>query len=78
MAARSQVIHNGKLYYSMTASARLLGTTVSKLRQAMIPEGLEWTNIRVNGPIWISADSLESYRRRKLQFQKKVVICKAV
>lgn len=31
----------------------------------MIPEGLEWTNFRVNGRIWISAASINAYMDRQ-------------
>ncbi len=31
----------------------------------MEPEGLEWTNFRVNGPIWISAKSIAAYTSRQ-------------
>lgn len=65
MAGKTQLMHEGKLYYSVAATARLLGTTTQKLRQLMIPEELEWANFRVNGPIWISAESVASYLRRK-------------
>jgi hypothetical protein len=65
MAAKTQMMHEGKLYYSMSAAARLLGTTTTKLKVIMIPEGFEWANFRVNGPIWISAESIASYTRRK-------------
>lgn len=66
MAAKTQVMHEGKLYYSVAAAAKLLGTTSPKLKQIMVPEGFEWTNFRVNGPIWISAESIVSYMRRKV------------
>ncbi|MFA7399645.1 MAG: hypothetical protein WCZ98_04095 [Sideroxydans sp.] len=65
MAAKNQVVHEGKIYYSMAATARLLGTTTTKVKQLIVPEGLEWTNIRVNGPIWIGAESIASYLKRK-------------
>jgi hypothetical protein len=65
MAVKTQLMHEGKLYYSVAATARLLGTTTPKLRQLIIPEGLEWANFRINGPIWISAESVASYLRRR-------------
>lgn len=47
MAVKTQKMHEGKLYYSMPAAARLLGTTTPKLKQLLIPEGFEWANFRV-------------------------------
>jgi len=60
----SQIIHDGQQYYSLAASARLLGTSVANLKKIMVKEGLDWTNLRVNGPLWISAESINSYLRR--------------
>jgi len=65
MSVRNQKVHEGKIYYTVAATARLLGTTAPKVRQLMIPEGLEWTNFRVNGQVWISAESITAYLRRK-------------
>lgn len=65
MATKSQMMHEGKLYYSIAATAGLLGTTAPKVKQLMVPEGLEWANFRVNGPIWISAESIAAYSRRR-------------
>jgi len=65
MAAKTQIVHEGKIYYSVSATARLLGTTTTKLKQIIAVEGFEWQNFRVNGPIWIGAESINSYMRRK-------------
>lgn len=65
MAVKTQKMHEGKLYYSMPAAARLLGTTTPKLKQLLIPEGFEWANFRVNGPIWVSAESIAGYLSRR-------------
>ncbi len=65
MAAKTQVIHEGTLYYSMSAAARLLGTTTTKLKQIIEPEGIEYRNFRVNGPLWVSAQDIASYLRRR-------------
>lgn len=64
MATKNQITHEGKLYYSMPAAARLLGTTTTKLKQIIEPEGIEYCNIRVNGPIWVSAHDIAGYLRR--------------
>lgn len=64
---KQQTIHEGKLYYSVAHSAAKLGTTVTKLKQSMIEMELEWTNFRENGPIWISAQSIVDYAKRRDQ-----------
>lgn len=65
MAIKNQIIHDGKVFYSVKATAKLLGTTTTKIKQIMIPDGLEWTNFRVNGAIWISASSVNAYIDRQ-------------
>jgi hypothetical protein len=65
VAAKTQMMHEGKLYYSMPAAAKLLGTTTTKLKQIIEPEGIEYCNFRVNGPLWVSAQDLVSYLRRR-------------
>lgn len=67
MVARTQMMHEGKLYYSMPAAARLLGTTTTKLKQIIGPEGIEYCNFRVNGPLWVSALGLANFLRRRDQ-----------
>ncbi len=67
MAVKTQMMHEGKLYYSMPAAAKLLGTTTTQLKQIIEPEGIEYCNFRVNGPIWVSATDLANYLRRRDQ-----------
>lgn len=62
MLAKSLILHDGRLFYSVSAAAKLLGTSPAKLRKL---EGLEWENFKANGKLWISAESVE--RRLKLQ-----------
>ena len=59
------VKYEGKLYYSVHTVARLLGTTNGNVKKMMVPEGLEWMNFRVNGPIYISAESFNAYEERR-------------
>lgn len=65
LVKKTQMMHEGKLYYSMSAAAKLLGTTTTKLKQIISPEGIEYCNFRVNGPLWVSASDLASYLRRR-------------
>lgn len=67
MLAKTQMMHEGKLYDSMPAAARLLGTTTAKLKQIIGPEGIEYCNFRVNGPLWLSAQDLAGYLHRRDQ-----------
>lgn len=65
--AKSSIIHEGKLFYSVSAVAKLIGTTPEKVRQLVNREGLEWANFRVNGPIWVEADGVHEYLRCKYE-----------
>jgi hypothetical protein len=67
MAAKTQKLHDGKLFYSMPAAARLLGTTTTKLKQIIGPEGIEYCNFRVNGALWVNALDIANYLRRRDQ-----------
>lgn len=69
MATKTQMMHDGKLYHSMPAAARLLGTTTTKLKQIIEPEGIECCNFRVNGTLWVNAQDLASYLRRRDQMK---------
>lgn len=64
MSGKQKVTHEGKLYYSVPLVAKLLGTTATKVRGLMLAEGLEWMNFKINGPIYISADSYNAYLLR--------------
>jgi hypothetical protein len=67
VASKTQMMHEGKLYYSMSAAAKLLGTTTTKLKQIIVPEGIEYCNFRLNGPLWVNALDLANYVRRRDQ-----------
>lgn len=67
MAVKTQMLHEGKLYYSMPAAARLLGTTTTKLKQIIGPEAIEYCNFRINGPLWVNAQDIANYVRRRDQ-----------
>lgn len=64
-------MHEGKLYYSMPAAARVLGTTPTKLKQLIEPEGIEYRNFRVNGVLWVNAQDILSHLRRRDHKAKK-------
>lgn len=66
-AKKQHTVHKGKLYYSMTLTAAMLNTTTTKLKQIMVAEGLDWANFRINGPIWISAESVVAWKARRGQ-----------
>jgi hypothetical protein len=64
---KKNVLFEGKLYYSVVAAAKIIGTTSTKLKKIMTSVGLEVENFRVNGPLWISTESLVAYQKRQDQ-----------
>jgi hypothetical protein len=65
MSANKKVIHGGKTYYSVGATARILSTTANKVREMMGRGDLEWTQFRVNGRLLITAESIVGYKNRQ-------------
>jgi hypothetical protein len=65
--ARPKIIHEGKTYYAVGATARLLGTNTLKVKQLMSDGSLEWSNLRMNGPLYISEASILGYQRKQLE-----------
>ncbi len=63
--AKNTIMHEGKRYYSVSTVAKLLSTTPGKVRELINHEGFEWSNFRANGPIWVGADAVDVYLRRK-------------
>ncbi len=65
MAAKPQIVHEGKLYYSLPAAARLLGTTTTKLKQIIGPEGRTCTIVLVGASTanrkWINHEIIKSW-----------------
>ena len=65
MMQKKTITREGKLYYSLTTAAKTLGITSVTLNKLISSEGLEWSNFRENGPIWISVQSIKAYRGRQ-------------
>ena len=65
MKAKDKIVHEGKAYYTVAATARLLATTAAKVREKMGRGELEWVQLQTNGQLYISAESIVSYEKRK-------------
>ena len=57
--------HDGKLYMTVSEAAKSLKTTATKIRALMGSEDLYWTQLRTNGKLWVSAESVADYKRQK-------------
>jgi hypothetical protein len=51
----------GQLYYSVSITAKMLGTSPGKVRKLMGDGTLEWNQSRLNGRILVSAESVKRY-----------------
>ena len=56
---------DGVLYYSVTEAANSLRTTPTRIRSLMGSRELEWTQLRVNGQLMVSAESILAFKRRQ-------------
>jgi hypothetical protein len=65
--ARPKILRDGKTYYTVGAAAKLLRTNTLKVKQLMGDGSLEWSNLRVNGPLYISEASILAYQRKQLE-----------
>jgi hypothetical protein len=63
--AKNKVLHGGAVYYSVAGAAQKLATTQAKVREMMGLGELDWSQLRVNGPLLIPAQSLEARMRAK-------------
>lgn len=60
-----KILHQGNAYYSVGDAARYLGTTATKVRQMMGDGSLEWAQLRTNGRLLITAESLAKKKSLK-------------
>lgn len=62
-----KIVHKGKTYYSQAEAARYLGTTTLKVREMMADSSLESEQLRVNGRILITAESLVNKKYARIE-----------
>jgi hypothetical protein len=67
---RPRIIRDGKTYHTVGAAAKLLRTNTMKIKQLMGDGTLEWSNLRVNGPLYISEASILAYKTKQLELKR--------
>jgi hypothetical protein len=67
---RPRTVRDGKTYHTVGAAAKLLRTNTMKVKQLMGDGTLEWSNLRVNGPLYISEASILAYKRKQLEAKR--------
>ena len=74
---RPKIIRDGRTFYTVGATAKLLRTNTMKVKRLMADGSLEWSNLRVNGPLYISEASVLAYQRRQLEQKRNSLGCTA-
>jgi hypothetical protein len=69
--AKTRYVHEGQVYHSVGAAAKMLPTNTAKVKQLMGDGSLVWLNLRLNGRLVIPESSILAYQRL-LHIQKRV------
>ena len=65
MKARDKIVHKSITWYSVAATAKMLGVTKMQAREMMGKGELEWTQLEPNGPLFVAAHSIIGHRKWK-------------
>jgi hypothetical protein len=68
--AKPKITRDGKTYYTVGAAAKLLRTNTMKIKQLMGDGSLDWSNLRTNGPLYISEASVLAYQRKQVEIKR--------
>ena len=71
MPANDKMNHEGRAYYSVAATAKLLGLTKAKVLQLAPQQGMQTVQLNTNGRLWISAKSIIAYEKERLLKKRK-------
>lgn len=63
--SKGKVEYQGQVWCTVAETARILGTTATKVRGLMGEGKLDWQQFRVNGPLYVLLNSVLDYDRRK-------------
>jgi hypothetical protein len=72
MRVERKIIHEGRAWYTVPGAARLLRTNTAKIRAIMGSNEVEWTQLKTDGKLLVSVESLLSYEQRKAASKKPV------
>jgi hypothetical protein len=64
---RLRIQHSGKVYHTVGGAAKMLRTNTAKVKQLMGDGSLEWLNLRVDGRLYITEESILAYQRTLLE-----------
>jgi hypothetical protein len=64
MRVERKIVHEGRVWYSVPAAARLLHTRTAKVREIMGKGEVDWTQLKTDGKLLVAVDSILSYEQR--------------
>jgi hypothetical protein len=60
-----KIVHQDRIFYSVSGAAMVLGTYTAKIRELMGSGKLEWTQVKINGKLFDSGDSLVKLKKER-------------
>lgn len=64
MRVERRIVHEGRVWYSVPAAARLLHKTTATIREIMGKGEVDWTQLKTDGKLLVAVDSILSYEQR--------------
>ncbi len=64
MAKHDRIVRDGKVFYSIPETARMLKTSANKVRDYMGDGSLEWIQFETNGRLYVTAESLIGLKQK--------------
>lgn len=61
---------NGVPYFTIPDAAKYLGMSTIALRKIALSEGLDFLNIKDNGKLMVTVESIKSFQRRQRSINK--------
>ena len=65
MRVGRKIVHEGRVWYSGPAAARLLHKTTATIREIMGKAQVEWIQLKTGGKLLVSVESLLSFEQQK-------------
>jgi hypothetical protein len=72
MRVERKIIHEGRVWYTVPGAARFLHTATARVREIMGEGQVEWIQLRTDGKLLISVESLLRYEQQKAASKKPV------
>jgi len=71
MRVERKIIHEGRVWYTVPGAARFLHTATARVREIMGEGQVEWIQLKTDGKLLISVESLLRYEQQKAALKKR-------